>query len=720
AIDKGSDKLGIPNGYNGELFKEDTPLNDLKIGDEICRKFVDFGKYDFAEDLSVNILGHIFEQSISDIEQLKKVASPEEMDQTISKRKKDAIFYTPDYIVDYIVKNTLGAYLQKEEQKILERNKLKEGINDENYNKRAVVAYSEYRLFLQSIKVLDPACGSGAFLVKVFDYLLAENKRVASIIADLQGVQTTLFESEELIRSLLKNNIYGVDLNQESVEITKLSLWLKTAHKGEKLVTLRDNIKCGNSLIDDEAVAGIKAFSWKKEFEEIMSKGGFDVIVGNPPWGANIDTEAAWLGENYPHSTKQVKDTYKIFIDKGLQLLKDCGFFGFIVPNTFLYQPRYQDVRDIIERYGYGVVNLGEKIFEDVELPSTILVIDKLQKNKSVVIDLRMQKREDLPQLLSALDLQHEIENGSSQDQIHKETGLTFDEVFILKDAGVKHQRTGVGMGEKGKSDIRDRLYYEGTQRNAEDNPLYIGSDVNSYCILNRPTFFLRGNYKQLMNENEIVYFDKKMMEAEMKIVWRQTSEKIRAVILGKEWFANTLQVAVPREQYKESVDLFYALAVFNSNYINYLYVKKVQEDGKVFPQVKLAYIKPLPFVIPDKTIQQRIAGHSQLLIKLYENLYEVVSKFQQVLKVEYGLEKIPRKLEKIWEIEAEECLQVLKLKNIPLEKKQELLEYFTKRKNECSAILTQIKKEQDSLDDEVFDLYKLTPEERATVLQGS
>ena len=128
---------------------------------------------------------------------------------------------------------------------------------------------------------MDPACGSGSFLVQVFDYLKQQRSQVNEEIATFEGVQAELFNQDTHI---LSHNIYGVDLNDESVEITKLSLWLKTANKKDPLTALDNNIKCGNSLIDDVSVAGTKAFDWNKEFPEIMENGGFDIIVGNPPY----------------------------------------------------------------------------------------------------------------------------------------------------------------------------------------------------------------------------------------------------------------------------------------------------------------------------------------------------------------------------------------------------------------------------------------------------
>ncbi len=192
SIDSGDTSMGIPDGYNGGLFKKDESIDSLKISDEIIEKFVALGAYDFSEDggqLSVEILGHIFEQSISDIEEIRtqienhgKVEEEKIIETKVSKRKKDGIFYTPAYIVDYIVRNSLGKYLEEHEELLKVKYALKEDINEKKYRKREIEAYSEYQKILHDVKVLDPACGSGAFLVRVFDFLLEENKRVANIL----------------------------------------------------------------------------------------------------------------------------------------------------------------------------------------------------------------------------------------------------------------------------------------------------------------------------------------------------------------------------------------------------------------------------------------------------------------------------------------------------------------------------------------------------------
>jgi len=171
-----------------------------------------------------------------------------------AQRKTGGIFFTPEHIVRYIVNRTLGGFLRERE---------------------ANLSHQDYLAVLRSVQVLDPACGAGAFLVHVFDFLLAEYRRVGAALNDQ-------VPAGEHARHILRENIYGVDLNPESVELSKQSLWLRSGINGGRPAELDDTIKCGNSLIEDPAVAGRHAFCWPQQFPEIMGAGGFDVIVGNP------------------------------------------------------------------------------------------------------------------------------------------------------------------------------------------------------------------------------------------------------------------------------------------------------------------------------------------------------------------------------------------------------------------------------------------------------
>jgi hypothetical protein len=302
------------NKFNGGLFADDADLDALVIRDSVLEHIIALEKYDFDSDLNVNILGHIFEQSISDIEELKasieankglKPLAKEPIEankglqplakkpieankglqplakDTVGKRKKDGIFYTPEYITRYIVQETVGGYLEERKAECgfealppitdadwqsIKRDKR----NVLTYNttiEHHIAAWTAYREKLAAIKVCDPACGSGAFLNQVFDFLYAEGQRVNAELARLQLGQTT---TSDLQKDILQNNIYGVDVNPESVEITRLSLWLKTADRSKELTSLDHTIRCGNSLVDDANVAGETAFDWAAAFPEVF------------------------------------------------------------------------------------------------------------------------------------------------------------------------------------------------------------------------------------------------------------------------------------------------------------------------------------------------------------------------------------------------------------------------------------------------------------------
>ena len=277
-IDKGykseSDSSKNIFAYNGGLFKPDETLDNLTVGDDVLfihsKRLAD---YDFESQISVDILGRIFENSLTEIEEVQKEIEAEKSGEkveinNIGKRKKDGVFYTPEYITKYIVENTIG--------KLCEQQRTKLNISDEEVAKAQTkkqkdtlnATLHEYQKWLFSLKILDPACGSGAFLTAALTQLKTEHRRVFDFLHAINN-DSMMFE-EYSDNSILENNLYGVDINEESVEITKLSLWLHTAQKDRKLTTLNNKIKCGNSLIDDSAIAGEKAFNWEKEFPEVF------------------------------------------------------------------------------------------------------------------------------------------------------------------------------------------------------------------------------------------------------------------------------------------------------------------------------------------------------------------------------------------------------------------------------------------------------------------
>ena len=183
-----------------------------------------------------------------------------------------------------------------------------------------------YQDILRKTRVVDPACGSGAFLVATFDFLYEEYTRVNKRIAELRGGTGDIFD---LDKEILNNNLYGVDINAESIEITKLSLWLKTAQRGKVLNSLDDNLRVGDSLIQDSNYS-YQAFTWKEAFPEVFADGGFDVVLGNPPYVRQefISPLKPYLEERY-EVYNGVADLYTYFFELGLRNLKaKCRALG--------------------------------------------------------------------------------------------------------------------------------------------------------------------------------------------------------------------------------------------------------------------------------------------------------------------------------------------------------------------------------------------------------
>lgn len=389
-IDKGNKSKGI-NKFNGGLFKSDQILNDLVIDDSLFTELITLADYDFNTDVDENILGRIFEQSISDLEELKNDALGIETDKKKGKRKKDGVFYTPSRITRGIVEKSIGEYLNDKKLE-LGFEKLPELTDESIETQRGLSAkaekhltfWREYRSKVLSIKVIDPACGSGAFLIAAYDYLKKELDEINDRIADLKGRTQELFDGDEMYDASLENEylikcLYGVDLNPESVEISKLSLWLRTLTKDKPLTNLDDNIKSGNSITE---------FDFNEEFSEVFTKGGFDVVIGNPPYvrQEDIKEDKKYLEENYS-TYLGTADLYCYFYELGIRLLKTGGVLGYITSNKWLRINYGKNIRKMLNEYYIIEIEDHGKIlqFVDAGVNTNIIVLKKINRQNSEV-----------------------------------------------------------------------------------------------------------------------------------------------------------------------------------------------------------------------------------------------------------------------------------------------------------------------------------------------
>ncbi|WP_461207809.1 Eco57I restriction-modification methylase domain-containing protein [Clostridium sp. DL1XJH146] len=423
AIDIGNTRVNI-HKFNGGLFKKDPLLDNLNISDNILKSLKKIISINFSSDLNTNILGHIFEQGITDIEYLKNYYRNKSNSSEVNIRKKEGIYYTPVCITQFIIhqalskwlddrKTDLGYYklptLSDEEKfkalKLITNNyryHKKETTNDVIVKKYKINLefWENYRKVLINIKVIDISCGSGAFLNQAFSFLYNESKKVNTEIYNLYDGQEKYFNIDtdiykELDKNILQNNIFGIDINKESIDITRLSLWLLTANKEKCLATLDDNIICRDSIVYDDSNEDDKNLICNNKFKDVISKGGFDIVIGNPPY---IDSEQ--MTRNLPDVRKFCKKHYKSakgnwdmfipFIEKGLNILKNNGILCYIVPNKLIGASYSQQIRKIISQYtilqfrDYSEI----KVFDDANVYPIIFSIKKSRKKTPVSIQL--------------------------------------------------------------------------------------------------------------------------------------------------------------------------------------------------------------------------------------------------------------------------------------------------------------------------------------------
>ena len=402
------------NRFNGGLFEELADLENLHIPNKVfCAKNQGIGgletlithpltllffsaKYNFGiknaahqRMIDFYAIGRIFEQSITELEIMEAEADGRESINLLSQRKRDGVYYTPEWVTAYIVEETVGARLRdiKTELELVEvKRPTQEQVDEyrkfQNDKRRTakvggawLQSLETYRLRLRELKVVDPACGSGAFLIQTLEQLKREYRWVADETAHVTG-SATLWDIDSIINDILANNLYGVDLNAESVEIAKLALWMHTASPGKPLSSLDANIRCGNSLVgpdfyqqyqqdlfDEDEKERINVFDWRASFPQVFARGGFDCVVGNPPYVKlqnfrRVQSSAAdylvkaWRADGTPlYASAQTGnfDLYLLFVEKGVELLKPEGRMGYIAPNVWMMNEYGQGLRAFVK-----------------------------------------------------------------------------------------------------------------------------------------------------------------------------------------------------------------------------------------------------------------------------------------------------------------------------------------------------------------------------------
>ena len=741
--------------YNGGLFAPDEVLDNLKVDDEILKDdLLTLSKYDFNTDVDVNILGHIFEHSLSEIEEIEAELKGEVADKSKGKRKKDGVFYTPKYITKYMVDNTVGELCAEKKEElgldidfdVQDYQKSNGSINAKG--KELFTTLESYKEWLLQLKILDPACGSGAFLNQALSFLIEEHKFIDDIIAELTNTPLRIFDTD---KAILENNIYGVDINEESVEIAKLSLWLRTAQKGRKLSNLNSNIKCGNSLIDDPEIAGDNAFNWVDEFPEIFAKGGFDVVIGNPPYGDYFsESEKSFLLKRYKKSFSGTFDMYIVFFEIALHILKTKGLLCFITPNTFIDYSQFGGLRDLLTTDNDIKQVLGlTKVFEDAIVDTAIILISKnkvqssffrgkIFKNKLIDIGLS-----DIPEL--------KAENLDTTGFTLKDSGnfdvRSFTDRFPNKLSDVIKITQGITTGGNECFLNNSSYFLDNGISEKVFHKVLKGKTINRYRILFDDDYILYSTKKtdmgqQSVIENLLTPFKEKLSKKretkqgklpwyclhwarnekdfnEPKILIRQTATHILGVLDTNNYYPidsiHTLNLK--KESTEKEQELKFLLGILNSKLFKYLYSWKLDEAGTVYPQVKKVNIEWFPMVKYDNSEKLSITLDS--LLSIWEKESVIRIKFLKYLDTQFeGVYKYTG-IQNWYELEFGDFIKELnkaikKAGGEKLTKSVEMdwMDIFETKKEEAQALKSEIDKTDKEIDHMVYELYGLSEEE--------
>ena len=711
---------------NGGLFErdeEDEPESRFPA-DYFKRLFQFFSEYNFTIDendpndaevgVDPEMLGKIFENLLED-------------------NKDKGAFYTPKEIVRYMCQESLIAYLETNTS--VAKDKIRkfvlspeDGVADIPDNKKPKLLTT-----LEEVKICDPAIGSGAFPMGLLNELL-HCREV------LSGER---YDRAEIKKSIIQNNIYGVDIEKGAVDIARLRFWLSIVVDEETpspLPNLDYKIMQGNSLIEsfmgvdlskltyekeykkdkgeillfddeknrlqktvshllssyyscsdhgrkvklqqdisdtinkqleaqayDPVILGKlktinlaenkKFFLWHTWFSDVFSrpsKEGFDIVIGNPPYGANIDDLVSLYEELYPNTSHGYKDIYKYFYDFGLSICKNNGVVCYITPNTFLRQPRYGDLRRVLLEFNIlQILDLGENIFEDAVVPVAICLCKAITSPTvtffaDLTMDITVNNAKNILNNIRFLQIDQECWNTTQNnvfiDNIRKtkHNEDILDNILEMKDCGFKYQRFNVGLSQKGKNDLAERLFYKPTSGRIEDErdiPILIGKEISSFYHSLSPQKCLRYNYETLLKSNETTYYNKKIMNEPIKLIWRQTAPYfIGTILANKIFFGNTIQAGIIKEAYKDIISYEYLCGLLNSQYLRNIYEQNVKEGGRVFPQVKLEKLKPLPIVIPTKEERKKVED-------IVSQIIDLRSKSQDTEDLEVYLNQVVNKL---------------------------------------------------------------------------
>jgi len=610
----------VNDDLNGDIFKphacESIDVDSNLLADIIENLYFPKCRYRF-DVIGVELLGSIYERYLGST--IRVTPQRIKVEEKPEVRKAGGVYYTPKYIVEYIVKNTVGKLIEGKTPKQIEK-----------------------------IKILDPACGSGSFLLGAYQYLIdyhlkyyREHPKETQTLHLFPYYKMSPEEFNLPLREkakILRNNIFGVDIDPQAVEITMMSLYLK-ALEGERgilpkkqhlLPPLTNNIKCGNSLIgydifenenpllppfdkggmggfDDETKSRINPFDWKSKtagFGEIMnpsqspldkggSKGGFDCVIGNPPYGAWFtDEEASYFDKKFKVFSG-VKDVYALFMENGVSLLKQHGYISFIVPSAWIGGPNYLKLRQIIlENQIDRIVMLPFDVFESAYIDTLVFAVSKGHpKSAHAVKTFIYPKKERLNDIQLSPAAYFKVNQKQWTDSDDKKIILNPSSLNIIEKLRKNIKSLFADQIRIKRGVLFDKKLLTSEKKNNQYFRYFEG-DVYRYTTKEVLDNWIEFGPALKERPKEFDWFEGKRILLR-RLVNRQ--QRLMASLADNTYITNKNLYSIKAIGKNMSIEII--LGILNSKLISYLYLQQVSQATKDdFPQVTITDIMSLPF----------------------------------------------------------------------------------------------------------------------------
>lgn len=770
----------LKNNFKLDEFAQKVLEKFKKTLNPIVKNLLIMASFNFQSELNVNILGHIFEQSLTDLEELQ---AGEES----SKRKKEGIYYTPRYVTEYICRNTIIPYLSR-----TGTNKLDQLISEYSND----IAELENRF--KDIKIVDPACGSGAFLLQAVDILLEIHKEIQLfkeshgqyIVTKKAGRNKksspvefyTLkkWNEPEEARKIIENNIFGVDINEESVEITKLSLFLKIATNNRRLIDLSDNVKVGNSLIDDATVAGAKAFTWKEKFKEIFKSGGFAIVIGNPPYVRVQQlryNDIDYFKANYSVAHRRI-DISMMFFELAAKLVKPHGKIGFISSTQFMTAEYGRNLRKmLLSKQIEKFVDFDSlSVFEDAitypaimifseNPPSPFTYIRVNELHTSLTSDLAAGLEGKTSSMFSKIgvkpsDLTEEVWNFTNSSEVDILSKIKGGQKVLL--GSFANPSTGLTTGLDGILLFDENALLSNEIEQGIVIKILRGRNIDPWLIKG-PYDYAFYPYRLNSGKTELIAEDelrqnfphtfKYLLKHKKELLNRKDSRK--TVEENKEWYAlirkgqldlfnkekivtpaltkqNSFAIDSERSAYltggagvfgfvQNEMDNRYLIALLNSKVVEYfLHSISTRKQGGYYSYLN-TFLTQIPIVKLDKNEQVPYVEKVDRISEITKKLQVQKSKFQHRIMEKFSDVNLSRRLNTFFEMNFPEFIHEIYASSktrLSLKESDEWEDYFNSHKNEFLQLMRNKDQLLEELDNLVFDLYGLDENERRLVIQ--